>query len=63
MVSSREKGASREYGARHLGRTVEGLVLKPIARFLLANPDAAMVRVHVVEGDIEVSEAPANGGS
>ncbi len=57
-----EKGASREYGARHLGRTVEGLVLKPIARFLLANPDASTVRVHVVEGDIEVSEAPENGG-
>ncbi len=58
-----EKGASREYGARHLGRTVEGLVLKPIARFLLAHPDSATVRVHVVEGDIEVSEAPANGGT
>ncbi len=58
-----EKGASREYGARHLGRTVEGLVLKPIARFLLANPEARTIRVHVVEGDIEVSGAPANGGA
>ncbi len=52
-----EKGASREYGARHLGRTVEGLVLKPVARFLLANQQASAVRVHVVEGDIEVCEA------
>jgi ATP-dependent Clp protease ATP-binding subunit ClpC len=50
-----EKGHSREYGARNLGRTVEGLVLRPVARFLLGNPDAAIVRLHVVEGDIEVS--------
>ncbi|MCD4691240.1 AAA family ATPase [bacterium] len=58
-----EKGASQEYGARHLGRTVEGLVLKPLARFLLANHGATTVRVHVVEGDIEVSEAPTAGGA
>lgn len=62
IANMAEKGASREYGARHLGRTVEGLVLKPIARFLLAHPDAATVRVHVVEGDIEVSDGPGNGG-
>lgn len=56
-----EKGASREYGARNLGRTVEGLVLKPIARFLLGNPGTMTVRVHVVEGDIEVCEGKGGG--
>lgn len=55
-----EKGASREYGARNLGRTVEGLLLKPLARFLVANPDARRVVARVVEGDVEVVEA--NGG-
>jgi len=50
-----EKGHSREYGARNLGRTVEGLVLKPLARFLLANPDVRKVDVRVVEGDIEIA--------
>jgi adenosinetriphosphatase/ATP-dependent Clp protease ATP-binding subunit ClpB len=49
-----EKGASREYGARNLGRTVEGLLLKPLARFLVANPQARSVGARVVEGDVEV---------
>lgn len=49
-----EKGASREYGARNLGRTVEGLLLKPLARFLVAHPDARGVVARVVEGDVEV---------
>lgn len=49
-----EKGHSREYGARNLGRTVEGLVLKPLARFLLAHPGVGSVSVTTVEGDIEV---------
>ncbi|MBD3368069.1 MAG: AAA domain-containing protein [Candidatus Eisenbacteria bacterium] len=49
-----EKGHSREYGARNLGRTVEGLVLKPLARFLLAHPAVDAVSVRTVEGDIEV---------
>ncbi len=51
-----EKGHSREYGARNLGRTVEGLVLKPLARFLIANPSASEVTVRTVEGDVEVIE-------
>ncbi len=55
-----EKGASREYGARNLGRTVEGLLLKPLARFLVANPDARRVAARVVEGDVEV--VALNGG-
>lgn len=50
-----EKGASREYGARNLGRTVEGLVLKPLARFLLSSGPVRDVIVKVVEGDIEVA--------
>ncbi|MFH1690561.1 MAG: AAA family ATPase [Candidatus Eisenbacteria bacterium] len=54
------KGASREYGARNLGRTVEGLLLKPLARFLVANPDARKVGARVVEGDVEV--VALNGG-
>ena len=62
-----EKGHSREYGARNLGRTVEGLVLKPLARFLLEHPDARHVLVAEVEGDIEVQEpgagAPAPEGT
>lgn len=49
-----EKGASREYGARDLGRTVEGMLLKPLARFLVANPDARRIAARVVEGDVEV---------
>lgn len=49
-----KKGASREYGARNLGRTVEGMLLKPLARFLVANPDARTVAARVVEGDVEV---------
>ena len=49
-----EKGASREYGARNLGRTVEGLILKPLARFMLAHPEARRIGARVVEGDIEV---------
>jgi ATP-dependent Clp protease ATP-binding subunit ClpA len=56
-----EKGASREYGARNLGRTVEGLLLKPLARFLVANPDARGVVARVVEGDVEV--VGVNGGA
>jgi len=55
-----ERGASREYGARNLGRTVEGLLLKPLARFLVANPDARRVAARVVEGDVEV--VALNGG-
>ncbi len=51
-----EKGHSREYGARNLGRTVEGMVLRPVARFLLGSPDAATVTLRVVEGEIEVGE-------
>jgi ATP-dependent Clp protease ATP-binding subunit ClpC len=49
------RGASREYGARNLGRTVEGLVLKPLARFLLSSGPVRDVTVKVVEGDIEVA--------
>lgn len=49
-----EKGHSREYGARNLGRTVEALLLKPIARCLLANPMASVITARAVEGDIEV---------
>lgn len=52
-----EKGHSREYGARNLGRTVEGLVLKPLARFLLGHPGVRAVAVKTVEGDIEVGRA------
>jgi len=55
-----ERGASREYGARNLGRTVEGLLLKPLARFLVANPEARRVAARVVEGDVEV--VALNGG-
>ena len=55
-----KKGASREYGARNLGRTVEGLLLKPLARFLVSNPDARTVVARVVEGDVEV--LATNGG-
>ena len=60
-----EKGASREYGARNLGRTVEAMLLKPLARFLLANPGVREVIARVVEGDIEVSgrEPPDVRGS
>lgn len=49
-----EKGHSREYGARNLGRTVEALLLKPIARCLLAHPTASRITAKAVEGDIEV---------
>jgi ATP-dependent Clp protease ATP-binding subunit ClpA len=49
-----EKGASREYGARDLGRTVEGLLLKPLARFLVANPGARRIAARVIEGDVDV---------
>jgi ATP-dependent Clp protease ATP-binding subunit ClpC len=52
-----EKGHSREYGARNLGRTVEGLLLKPIARCLLAHPAASRITARAVEGDIEVDAA------
>ena len=55
-----KKGASREYGARNLGRTVEGLLLKPLARFLVSNADARTVVARVVEGDVEV--LATNGG-
>ena len=51
-----EKGASREYGARNLGRTVEGTLLKPLAKFLLANPSARQITARAVEGDIEICE-------
>lgn len=54
-----EKGHSREYGARNLGRTVEGMVLKPLARFMLAHSDVKDITVKVVEGDIEVGETVA----
>jgi ATP-dependent Clp protease ATP-binding subunit ClpC len=51
-----EKGHSREYGARNLGRTVEAMVLKPLARFLISNGNVREVTVRVVEGDIEIAE-------
>ncbi len=51
-----KKGHSREYGARNLGRTVEGMVLKPLARFLLTHPRARTLVARAVEGDIEVTE-------
>jgi ATP-dependent Clp protease ATP-binding subunit ClpC len=50
------KGSSREYGARNLGRTVEGMLLKPLAKFLLAHPGVASVAARGVEGDIEICE-------
>ncbi|MBD3348397.1 MAG: AAA domain-containing protein [Candidatus Eisenbacteria bacterium] len=50
-----EKGASRQYGARNLGRTVERLLLKPIARYILAHPEVRRVVVREIEGDLEVS--------
>jgi ATP-dependent Clp protease ATP-binding subunit ClpA len=56
-----EKGASREYGARDLGRTVEGMLLKPLARFLVANPDARRIAARVVEGDVEVLDLNQSG--
>lgn len=49
------KGTSREYGARNLGRTVERMVLKPVAKYLLAYPDARSVTVREIEGDLEVT--------
>jgi ATP-dependent Clp protease ATP-binding subunit ClpC len=49
-----DKGHSREYGARNLGRTVEALLLKPLARCLLAHPGATRITARAVEGDIEV---------
>ncbi len=51
-----EKGASREYGARNLGRTVEGTLLKPLAKFLLASPSVREITARAVEGDIEICE-------
>lgn len=51
-----EMGHSRKYGARNLGRTVEGTVLKPLAKFLLANPGAREILVRSVEGGIEVGK-------
>jgi ATP-dependent Clp protease ATP-binding subunit ClpA len=57
-----EKGSSREYGARNLGRTVEGMLLKPLARFLIGHPGVRAVRARVVEGDIEVAEDPGPAG-
>ena len=33
---------------------MEGLLLKPLARFLVANPEARAVAARVVEGDVEV---------
>jgi ATP-dependent Clp protease ATP-binding subunit ClpC len=52
-----DKGHSREYGARNLGRTVEAMLLKPIARCLLAQPTARRITAKAVEGDIEVDAA------
>jgi ATP-dependent Clp protease ATP-binding subunit ClpC len=52
-----EKGHSREYGARNLGRTVEALLLKPLARCLLKHPRARRITARAVEGDIEVDAA------
>ncbi len=52
-----EKGHSREYGARNLGRIVEGLLLKPLAKCLLAHPTASRITAKAVEGDIEVEAA------
>jgi ATP-dependent Clp protease ATP-binding subunit ClpC len=58
-----EKGASREYGARNLGRTVEGTLLKPLAKFLLANPAARAIVARAVEGDIEICDGTESGFS
>jgi ATP-dependent Clp protease ATP-binding subunit ClpC len=54
-----EKGYSLDYGARHLQRTIEDIVLKPLARFLLENPQVAAIRVDAAEGQIAVT--PATG--
>ncbi len=58
-----EKGHSREYGARNLGRTVEGLVLKPLARFLITHGAVDEVTVRAIEGDIEVCEGSGSSSS
>lgn len=34
-----EKGYNPEYGARYLNRTIEDMVLKPLSKIILANPD------------------------
>lgn len=34
-----ENGYNPEYGARYLNRTIEDLVLKPLSKIILANPD------------------------
>jgi ATP-dependent Clp protease ATP-binding subunit ClpA len=41
------QGYSPEFGARYLNRTIETLLLKPLAKFLLENEGAAKVRIDV----------------
>ena len=52
-----DRGEGREPGVRGAPPRVapsRASLLKPLARFLLANPDARAVAGRVVEGDIEV---------
>jgi ATP-dependent Clp protease ATP-binding subunit ClpC len=47
-------GYSPEYGARYLNRSIENLVLKPLAKFLLENPDCTKLRMDAQDGRIAI---------
>ncbi len=47
-------GYSPEYGARYLNRSIENLVLKPLAKFLLENPSCTKLRMDAQDGRIAI---------
>lgn len=49
-----EKGYSDQTGAHNLSKTVEGMILSPISRFLLKHPDSKRIRVVLSKDHVEV---------
>ncbi len=57
------KGFNPEFGARFLNRTIEDLVLKPLSKMILANPEERYFAVRAGDGQEIVLAGGASGDS
>jgi ATP-dependent Clp protease ATP-binding subunit ClpC len=54
LKSIAEKGYSDQTGAHNLNKTVDGMILSPISRFLLKHPESKRIRVVLSRDRVEV---------
>ena len=54
LKSIAEKGYSDLTGAHNLNKTVDGMILSPISRFLLKHPESRRIRVVLSRDRVEV---------